>query len=89
MIYFSPNLSFLKYFIFGIPGKNDDGFILHLSKDIKIYKSEKPKRGDIIVFEFPKDPSKEFIKRVIALEDGKVEIINNKIYINDKLLDDP
>jgi signal peptidase I len=61
----------------------------HLIADMKIYKSEKPKRGDIIIFEFPKDPSKDFIKRVIGLEDEKVEIINNKIYINEKLLDDP
>jgi signal peptidase I len=61
----------------------------HLIADMKIYKSEKPKRGDIIVFEFPKDPSKDFIKRVIGLEEEKVEIINNKIYTNDKLLDDP
>jgi signal peptidase I len=61
----------------------------HLIADMKIYKSEKPKRGDIIIFEFPKDPSKDFIKRVIGLEDEKVEIIDNKIYINEKLLDDP
>jgi signal peptidase I len=61
----------------------------HLIADMKIYKSEKPKRGDIIIFEFPKDPSKDFIKRVIGMEGEKVEIINNKIYINDKLMNDP
>jgi len=61
----------------------------YLIADMKIYKSEKPKRGDIIIFEFPKDPSKDYIKRIIGLEDEKVEIINNKIYINEKLLDDP
>jgi len=60
-----------------------------LVADTKIYKSEKPKRGDIIIFEFPKDPSKDFIKRVIATEGEKVEIIRNKIYINDQLMDDP
>lgn len=54
--------------------------------DMKIYKSEKPKRGDIVIFEFPKDPSKDFIKRVIATEGEKIEIIRNKIYINDQLL---
>jgi signal peptidase I len=57
--------------------------------DMKIYKSEKPKRGDIVIFEFPKDPSKDFIKRVIATEGEKIEIIRNKIYINDQLIDDP
>jgi signal peptidase I len=61
----------------------------HLIADMRIYRSEKPQRGDLIIFEFPKDPSKDFIKRVIGLEGEKVEIINNKVYINDKLLDDP
>ena len=61
----------------------------HLIANMRIYKSEKPKRGDIVIFEFPKDPSKDFIKRVIGMEDEKVEIVNNKIYIDGKLLDDP
>ncbi len=60
----------------------------HLMANMRIYKSHKPQRGDIIIFEFPKDPSKEFIKRVIAIEGEKVELVNDKIYINDKLLDD-
>jgi len=59
----------------------------HLIADMRIYK--KPQRGDIIIFEFPKDPSKDFIKRVISMEGEKVEVIENKIYINEKLLDDP
>ncbi len=60
-----------------------------LIADMRSYKSQRPQRGDIIIFEFPKDPSKDFIKRVIGIEDEKVEVINNKIYINEKLLDDP
>jgi signal peptidase I len=61
----------------------------HLIANMRIYKSEKPRRGDMIIFEYPKDPSQDFIKRVIGMEGEKVELINNKIYINDKLLDDP
>ncbi len=61
----------------------------HLIADMRIYKSEKPKRGEIIIFEFPKDPSKDFIKRVIGMEGEKVELVKNKIYIDEKLLDDP
>jgi signal peptidase I len=57
--------------------------------DRKIYNQEKPKRGDIVIFEYPKDPSKDFLKRVIGLEGEKVEITDNKLYINDKLIDDP
>jgi signal peptidase I len=55
----------------------------------KFFQFEKPQRGDIIVFIFPLDPSKDFIKRVIGTEGEKVQIINKKIYINDKLIDDP
>ncbi|MGB9629930.1 MAG: signal peptidase I [Thermodesulfobacteriota bacterium] len=55
----------------------------------KLFSYKTPKRGDIIVFIFPKDPSKDFIKRVIGLEGEKVEIIQNKIYINDQLINDP
>jgi len=60
-----------------------------LVADRKIYKDERPKRGDIVIFEFPKDPSKDFVKRVIGLEGEKVEITDNKVHINDKLIDDP
>lgn len=57
--------------------------------NIKFFQYKKPKRGDIIVFIFPKDRSKDFIKRVIGTEGEKVDIVGNKIYINDKLIEDP
>ncbi len=56
--------------------------------DSKLFQWKTPKRGDIIVFIYPKDRSKDFIKRVIGTEGEKVEILRNKIYINDKLMDD-
>jgi signal peptidase I len=56
--------------------------------NIKFFQYKKPKRGDIIVFIFPKDRSKDFIKRVIGTGGEKVAIIHNKIYINDKMIDD-
>ena len=45
-----------------------------------------PKRGDIVVFKFPEDPSKDFIKRVIGVAGDKVEIRDKKVYVNNKLL---
>jgi signal peptidase I len=57
--------------------------------DIKFFQFKKPKRGDVIVFIYPRDRSKDFIKRVIGTEGEKVEIIRNKIYINDKVINDP
>lgn len=55
----------------------------------KFFQFKEPKRGDIIVFIYPRDRSKDFIKRVIGTEGEKVEIIQNKLYINDKLIEDP
>ena len=55
----------------------------------KYFQIKKPQRGDIIVFIYPKDRSKDFIKRVIGTEGEKVQIVHNKIYINNQLIDDP
>lgn len=48
-----------------------------------------PERGDIIVFEFPEDPDKDFIKRVIAQGGDTVLIRDKKVYVNGKPLVDP
>jgi signal peptidase I len=45
-----------------------------------------PKRGDVIVFEYPKDLSRDFIKRVIGLPGETVEVKGGKIFVNDQLL---
>ncbi|OGP52646.1 MAG: signal peptidase I [Deltaproteobacteria bacterium RBG_13_52_11] len=55
----------------------------------KVFPLSKPRRGDVIVFIFPNDRSKDFIKRVIGLPGEKVEIRERKIYINDRLIEDP
>jgi signal peptidase I len=47
-----------------------------------------PKRGEIVVFIFPNDRSKDFIKRVIGVSGDKIEIKNKKIFINDKEFND-
>ncbi|MCJ7663788.1 MAG: signal peptidase I [Desulfobacterales bacterium] len=55
----------------------------------KVFSFSKPRRGDVIVFIFPNDRSKDYIKRVIGLSGEKVEIRERKIYINDRLIEDP
>jgi signal peptidase I len=52
--------------------------------DITIVPIKDPKRGDVIVFKFPKDPSKDFIKRVVAVGGDTVEIREKKVYVNGK-----
>lgn len=49
----------------------------------------KLKRGDIIVFIYPEDPKRDFIKRLIAMEGETVEIRNGDIYIDSQLIMDP
>ncbi len=46
-------------------------------------------RKDIIVFRWPKDLTKDFVKRVIGLEGEKVEIRAKQLYINDQPVDEP
>ncbi len=53
----------------------------YLIVDQLSYRFEKPKRGEVIVFKYPNDPSKFFIKRIIGLPGEKVEIINGEVYI--------
>jgi len=47
-----------------------------------------PERGDIVVFKFPEDPKKDFIKRVIGIPGDIVEIRNKKVYLNHKPMED-
>jgi len=46
-------------------------------------------RGDVIMFLYPRDQSKMYIKRVIGLPGEKIEIKSGRIYINSGLLDEP
>jgi len=47
------------------------------------------KRGDIVVFKWPKDLSKDFVKRVIALEGEKVEIKDKQVLVNGQPIGEP
>jgi signal peptidase I len=47
------------------------------------------KRGDVIVFKYPEEPERDFIKRVIGLPGETLEVREKKVYINGKPLDEP
>ncbi|MFA5092966.1 MAG: signal peptidase I [Candidatus Omnitrophota bacterium] len=48
-----------------------------------------PKRGDVIVFVYPEDKKKDFIKRLVGLPGETIEIKGGSIYINDKAASEP
>ena len=54
-----------------------------------IYRFRLPRTGDIIVFKYPGDPSKKFIKRVIGEPGDSVWIENATVYVNNRPLDEP
>src|SRR5438309_5808618 len=49
----------------------------------------KPRPGDVVVFIWPKDRSKDFIKRVVAVEGETIEIRNKQVFVDGKPRDDP
>jgi signal peptidase I len=67
-------------FIYGVKLPFTDGKTLIPGK--------KPEKGDIVVFKYPEDPSKDFIKRVVATSGDTVEIINKQLYVNNKPVTD-
>jgi signal peptidase I len=48
-----------------------------------------PARGDIIVFRYPQQPEKDFIKRIIGIPGDTVEVREGRVYLNGKLLAEP
>lgn len=50
----------------------------------KIIEIGEPERGDIVVFRYPKDPTVDYIKRVIGLPGDRIAYYNKKVYVNGK-----
>jgi signal peptidase I len=48
-----------------------------------------PHRGDVVVFKYPDEPDRDFIKRVIGLPGETLELRNKKVYINGQPIDEP
>ncbi len=66
-------------FIYGVKLPFTDGYTLIPFKD--------PARRDIVVFKYPEDQDKDFIKRVVAIGGDTVQITDKKLYVNGQLQD--
>jgi signal peptidase I len=54
-----------------------------------LFRLESIHRGDVVVFVFPPDPTKDFIKRVVGLGGDTVEVRGKSVYLNGRKIDDP
>lgn len=66
-------------FIYGIKNPFTDSTLIPI---------EKPKRGDVVVFIYPVERDKDFIKRVVGMEGDCVQIVNKKVYVNGQPMPD-
>jgi signal peptidase I len=53
-----------------------------------VYRLEPIERGDVVVFRYPRDPSKSYFKRVIGMAGDHIRIDGGLVYVNDELLDE-
>ena len=60
----------------------------HVIADNLHYRYKEPRRGDIVIFKYPEDETKEFFKRIIGMPGDTIQIKNKTLYINEKAVDD-
>ena len=57
--------------------------------DRYLFRTGSPKRGDVVVFKYPKDESKDFIKRVVGIPGDHIVIRKKQIFVNGVLQKEP
>ncbi len=89
LIFFGTRLAVQNY---RVEGSSMYG-TLHNSEFVLVnklaYTRSEPRHGDIIVFNYPEDPSEQFVKRIIALPGDSIEIRQGNVYVNGEKIIEP
>ncbi|MHC1726639.1 MAG: signal peptidase I [Syntrophobacteraceae bacterium] len=75
---------------FKIPSSSMSPGILpgdHILLNKAIYKTQAPRRGDVVIFTYPDDRRLNYVKRIVAMPGDTVEILDNVLLVNDQPLD--
>lgn len=80
-----------KIVYFRVSPKEINTFLPFLGDEVddSIFPFHGPDHGDIIIFHFPRDPSRDFVKRVIGMPGDVVELQKGKVILNGEPLDEP
>jgi signal peptidase I len=54
-----------------------------------VYRMESIERGDVVVFRYPGDPSKNYIKRIVGMPGDRIEIVRGTVLLNGRRLNEP
>ncbi len=74
-----------------VPTLNNGQFVMinRLAYNLGDFTTGEVKRGDVVVFHYPRDPEQEYIKRIIGLPGETVEITSGHVYVNGQQMIEP
>jgi signal peptidase I len=61
----------------------------HILTDNAVYRAQQPRRGDIVVFKYPGDEQRDFLKRIVGVPGDEIALRGEQVYVNGRLLEEP